>query len=166
MHAHPRSPERPATSVRLGVGGTLRVIDAVAEAGVTHLVHQSSLGAYSPKRDLTPVDEGYPTGGVPSSPYSRHKVAAERLLDSFEADGRAVVSRMRPGIIGQRRAASSLLRYGVPALVPARALQRVPLVPLDRAMVVSMVHADDVADAIVRWVEERPPASSTWPPGP
>lgn len=142
---------------RLGVGGTPRVLDSVVEAAVPHLVHQSSVGAYSPKRDLAPVDESYPTGGVPSSPYSRHKVAAERLLDSFEAAGSTVVSRMRPGIIGQRRAASSLLRYGVPALVPARALQRVPIVPLDRAMVIPMVHADDVADAIVRCVEDRAP---------
>ena len=142
---------------RLGVGGTARVLRAVEQTGVPHLVHLSSLGAYSPRRDLAPVAEDYPTQGVPSSPYSRHKVAAERLLDAYQADGAAVVSRMRPGIIGQRRAASGLLRYGVPMLVPARLLRRVPVVPLDRAMVISMVHADDVADAVVRCVEGRVP---------
>ncbi|HEY0949805.1 NAD-dependent epimerase/dehydratase family protein [Nocardioides sp.] len=138
---------------RLGVGGTRRVLDALQRAGVGHLVHLSSLGAYSPKRDEAPVTEDYPTDGVPSSAYSRHKVAAERLLDAHAGD--TLVTRMRPGIIGQRTAASGLLRYGVPMLVPAAALRRVPVVPLDGAIVVAMVHADDVADAIVRSLEGR-----------
>jgi UDP-glucose 4-epimerase len=133
----------------LGVGGTRRVLDAAAAADVPHVVHMSSVGAYSPKADDTPVDESWPTGGVPSSWYSRAKSAAERLLDDFEADRPgSTVTRLRPGIIGQGSAGSSLLRYAVPALVPARALGWVPVVPLDRRLAIPMVHADDVADAI------------------
>ncbi|HYH72375.1 MAG TPA: NAD-dependent epimerase/dehydratase family protein, partial [Nocardioides sp.] len=132
----------------LGVGGTGRVIDAVMAAGVPHLVHMSSVGAYSPKRDDAPVDETWPTGGVPTSMYSRHKAAAERLLDELEADAPDVtVTRMRPGIIGQRSAGSALLRYGLPALVPAAVLRHVPVLPIDSRLVIPMVHADDVADA-------------------
>jgi UDP-glucose 4-epimerase len=144
----------------LGVGGTRRVLAAVAAADVPHLVHMSSVGAYSPKRDDTPVDETWPTGGIPSSPYSRHKAAAERLLDAHQrAWPDRVVTRMRPGIVGQRSAGSSLLRYGVPALVPARALDWVPVLPLDRRLTVPMVHADDVADAFVRALEARAPGA-------
>ena len=133
----------------LGVGGTSRVLEAVARAGVGHLVHMSSVGAYSPKVDDTPVDESWPTDGVPTSPYSTHKAAAERLLDAFERERPAtLVTRMRPGIIGQRDAGSGLLRYGVPAVVPARALSWIPLLPLDRRLKIPMVHADDVAAAI------------------
>jgi UDP-glucose 4-epimerase len=144
----------------LGVGGTRRVLEAVSSAGVGHVVHMSSVGAYSPKRDDQPVTEAYPTDGVRSSPYSRHKVAAERLLDRLETTQEAVVvSRMRPGIVGQRRAGSALLRYGVPVLVPAPLVRAVPVLPLDRAMVISMVHADDVADAVVRCLEGRVPGA-------
>jgi UDP-glucose 4-epimerase len=144
----------------LGVGATRRVLEAVAAAGAPHLVHMSSVGAYSPKRDDTPVDESWPTDGVPSSPYSRHKAAAERLLDAHQrAWPERLVTRMRPGIIGQRSAGSSLLRYGVPAVVPARALDWVPLLPLDRRLAVPMVHADDVADAFVRALEARAPGA-------
>jgi nucleoside-diphosphate-sugar epimerase len=139
----------------LGVGGTRRVLRAVAAAGVPHLVHMSSVGAYSPKRDDSRVDESWPTGGVPSSPYSRHKSAAERLLDDHEAIHDTVVTRLRPGIVGQRSAGSALLRYGVPGLVPAKALDLVPVLPMDRGLVIPMVHADDVADAIERVLTRR-----------
>ena len=142
----------------LGVGGTDRVLDAVADAGTPHLVHMSSVGAYSPKRGPEPVDESYPTGGIPTSPYSRHKVRAERLLDGFAARHHDVtVTRLRPGIMGRREAGSSLLRYGVPAIVPSAVLRGVPVVPLDRDMVIPMVHTDDVVDAIVRVLERGVP---------
>jgi UDP-glucose 4-epimerase len=141
---------------RLGVGGTRLVVEAVGNAAVPHLVHMSSVGAYSPKRDDRPVAEDWPTEGVPSSPYSRHKAAAERLLDAFEQRGTGtVVSRMRPGIVGQESAGSALLRYGVPALVPSFVIGHVPVLPLDRRLAVPMVHADDVSDAIARELERR-----------
>jgi nucleoside-diphosphate-sugar epimerase len=142
----------------LGVGGTRRVIEAVTGAGVPHLVHMSSVGAYSPKRDDHPVDESWPTQGVPSSMYSRHKAAAERLLDRLESDHPGtVVSRVRPGIVGQRNAGSALLRYALPALLPASVLNHVPVLPLDRGLAIPVVHADDVADAIVRMLDARVP---------
>ncbi len=143
----------------VGVGGTRRVADAVQAAGVRHLVHLSSVGAYSPRSDDRPVPESYPTDGVPTSPYSRHKVAAERLLDAVDVG--TVVTRLRPGIVGQRAAGSALLRYGVPGLVPAAALGHLPVLPLDRGLAVPVVHADDVADAVARVVEaERPPGGA------
>ena len=144
----------------LGVGGTGRVIDAVTAAEVPHLVHMSSVGAYSPKHDDEPVDESWPTDGVRTSMYSRHKSAAERRLDMLERDEPAVtVSRLRPGIVGQRDAGSALLRYGLPAVVPARVLEHVPVLPLDRGLAIPMVHADDVADAVVRVLEARAPGA-------
>ena len=140
--------------VELGVGGTRRVIEAVARAGVPHLVHMSSVGAYSPKRDDRPVDESWPTDGVPTSWYSRSKAAAERLLDSHEAGpAGTLVTRLRPGIVGQRTAGSALLRYGVPGFVPGRAVTLVPVLPLDRRLSIPVVHSDDVADAIARVLE-------------
>jgi UDP-glucose 4-epimerase len=140
----------------LGVGGTRRVLDAVAAAKVPHLVHMSSVGAYSAKRDDDPVDESWPTDGIPSSWYSRSKAAAERLLDAHERAGSTtVVTRLRPGIVGQRTAGSALLRYGVPGFVPGRALTLLPVLPVDRGLTIPLVHSDDVADAIVRVLERR-----------
>lgn len=139
----------------LGVGGTRRVLDAVSAAGVPHLVHQSSIGAYSPRHDRDPVREDWPTGGIAASPYSRHKAAAERLLDRFEERSDTVVTRTRPGIIGQRSAGSAQLRYFLPTLVPAAALRHVPVLPLDRRITLQVVHADDVAAAIALALQAR-----------
>jgi nucleoside-diphosphate-sugar epimerase len=139
----------PAYLEELGVGGTRRVLGAVTAAGVPHLVHMSSMGAYAPKEDDQHVDESWPTTGVPTSPYSRHKAAAERLLDEHEASGATtLVTRIRPGLVGQRSAGSALLRYGVPGWVPAKALDLLPLLPLDRRLRIPMVHTDDVAAAV------------------
>jgi UDP-glucose 4-epimerase len=141
---------------RLGVGGTATVLGAVSAAGVPHVVHQSSLGAYSPALDDTPVAESWPTAGIPTSPYSRHKAAAERLLDDVGAQHPdLVIARSRPVLIGQRTGASGMLRYVLPALVPAAVLRVVPVLPIDDRLRLQLVHADDVAQALRAIVERR-----------
>lgn len=141
---------------RLGVGGTRAVVDAVQAEDVPHLVHMSSVGAYSPGGH-TRVTEQWPTDGISSLAYSREKVAAERILDEREQRDahRTAIARMRPGLIVQREAGSALLRYGAPAFLPSAALRHLPVLPLDRDLVVPIVHTDDVADAIARVLEQR-----------
>ncbi|WP_233160208.1 NAD-dependent epimerase/dehydratase family protein [Pseudonocardia sp. MH-G8] len=141
---------------RLGVDGTRAVVRAAQAAGVPHLVHMSSLGAYSPG-PKEPVDESWPTEGIASSPYSRHKAAAERILDEHERShpSGTAVARIRPGLMVQRGIGSALLRYSVPPYVPAALLRHVPLLPLDRGLAVPLMHTADAADAVVRVLERR-----------
>ena len=143
---------------RLDVGGSAAVLAAARKAGVEHLVHMSSLGAYAPRADDVPVDESWPTDGIGSLAYSIHKVAVERALDAHERahPSGPLVTRLRPGLVMQRDAGSALLRYSVPALVPAGVLRYVPVLPVDRSLSFQCVHADDVADALVRVLERRP----------
>lgn len=142
---------------QVGVSGTSAVVAAADAAGVPHLVHLSSLGAYSPGPDDARVDESWPTEGIESLAYSCAKVAAERLLDEYERthpDGIAI-ARLRPALVVQRDAGSALLRYGVPGYVPAGVVRHLPVLPLDRGLVIQVVHTDDVADAVVRVLEQR-----------
>ncbi|MDQ4040067.1 MAG: NAD-dependent epimerase/dehydratase family protein [Actinomycetota bacterium] len=140
---------------RLDVGGTRAVLNAADRAGVEHLVHMSSVGAYSPGPDEDRVDESWPVNGITSLAYSKHKVAAEQLLDAYLARHREGmrIARMRPAFVLQRDAGSALLRYGVPGFVPAAAVRLLPVLPLDRRLVVQGVHPDDLADAVVRVLE-------------
>jgi nucleoside-diphosphate-sugar epimerase len=137
----------------VNVGGSERVLDAVARAGVPALVYASSVGAYSrgPKDRL--VDESWPTGGTPSSFYSRHKAAVERLLDRFEIEHAGVrVVRLRPGLIFQRGAGSEIRRLFAGPFLPGALASpsRIPIVPRHPRLRFQAVHADDVADAYRR----------------
>ena len=108
-----------ATMERTNVEGSRRVFAAVAAAGVPALVHASSVGAYSPGPKDEPVAESWPTGGIPSSAYSRHKATVERLLDATELANPALrVVRLRPGLIFKTEAASEIRRLFLGPLVP------------------------------------------------
>jgi UDP-glucose 4-epimerase len=144
-------PARDQAMVRsVNVDGSARVFAAAAAAGVRTLVYASSVGAYAPGPKDRRVDESWPTAGVPSSFYSRHKSEVERLLDRFEAEyERTRVVRLRPGLIFKREAASGIRRLFAGPLLPGSLLRPslIPLVPeLDR-LVVQAVHSYDVGEA-------------------
>lgn len=143
---------RPGYLAAVGPGGTERVVRAATAAGVPRVVHMSSVGAYAPRTDLEPVDESWPTTAVPTSLYSRHKAAAEAFLDRVDAgDGDTPdLVRLRPGFVLQPGAGAALGRYGLPPWLPRPVLGRLPVVPLPHGLVLPVVHADDVADAVVR----------------
>jgi UDP-glucose 4-epimerase len=131
------------------VGGSRRVAEAVIEAGVPALVYASSIGTYAPgpKR---PVNESWPATGIPSSFYSRHKAAVERLLAELAATHPEVrIVALRPGLIFQRGAASEIRRLFLGKLFPPAAANRrlLPILPLPRGFAVQAVHAEDVAEA-------------------
>jgi UDP-glucose 4-epimerase len=137
----------------VNVIGSRRVMAAVAEAGVPALVYASSVGAYSRGPKDRPVDESWPTGGVPTSFYSRHKVEVERLLDGFEIERPDIrVVRLRPGLIFQRGAASEIRRLFAGPFLPSPlvAPRWIPIVPRHPRLRFQAVHADDVADAYRR----------------
>lgn len=143
---------------RVGVGGTSAVLEAAHAASVGQLLHMSSVGTYAKGRYGQRVDESWPTTGISTSPYSRHKSAAESILDDYERkhlDGGVPITRMRPGFIVQRAAASGLMRYALPGYVPMMAVPLLPLLPLDRRLCIPLIHADDVADAFVSAIERR-----------
>ncbi len=138
----------PATTWQANVEGTARVLDATADAGVPVFVQASSVGAYSPGKG-DPVDESWPTHGVPTAAYSREKAYVERMLDGFEArqsDTRVV--RLRPGFIFRRESAVQQRRLFAGPLATTKLVSRmgVPVLP-DPGVTLQVVHTDDVAEA-------------------
>jgi UDP-glucose 4-epimerase len=135
---------------RVNVRGSERVFEAVAKADVPVLVYASSVGAYAPGPKDRLVDESWPTTGIHTSFYSRHKAEVERLLDRFEREvpGRRVV-RLRPGLIFKREAATGIRRlFAGPLFPPVLARGgRVPIVPRIPRLRFQAVHSLDVGDA-------------------
>jgi UDP-glucose 4-epimerase len=138
------------TLERTNVYGTRRVFEAAAAAGVGALVHASSIGTYSPGPSDRRVTEDWPTDGIPTSFYSRHKAAAERALDALERRHPELrVVRLRPGLIFKRSAATGIRRLFAGPLLPSPLVRPGLLfvIPDLPGLAVQAVHADDVADA-------------------
>jgi UDP-glucose 4-epimerase len=145
---------------RTNLLGSRQVFAAAMAAGVGHLVYASSVGAYSPAPKWLRVKENWPTGGVASSSYSRDKATVERMLDTVEEQAPTLpVTRIRPGLVLQRDAASEIRRYFLGPLLPRRVLdtvlrRRLPILPLPQDFAVQCVHTRDLAGGI-RTILER-----------
>jgi UDP-glucose 4-epimerase len=138
---------------RVNVEGSSRVFRAVADAEVPALVYASSVGAYSPGSKDRRVDESWPTNGVPTSFYARHKAEVERRLDRFEREQpRIRVVRLRPALIFKREAATGIRRLFAGPLLPSPlvAPARIPLVPDIPGLRFQAVHSLDVGAAYCR----------------
>lgn len=149
---------RPATTWRVNVGGSRRVLDAAARCGVRTVVCASSVGAYSPGPGRE-VDESWPTDSLPTAGYGREKAYVERLLDALEARRPAMrIVRIRPGFVFQRTSGSQQRRLFAGPFVPRTLLRpgALPVVPFPLGLRFQTVHARDVAEAfrLALWDED------------
>ena len=144
-----------ATLRRTNVDGSSRTFAAVVKARVPALVVASSVGAYSARVDTQPVDESWPTEGIPASWYSRQKAEVERRLDALEVEHPALrVVRLRPAITTKREAATGQRRLFAGPLLPTAILRPkwIPFVPDVPGLTLQLAHGDDVGDAYRRAV--------------
>ncbi|HET7398045.1 MAG TPA: NAD-dependent epimerase/dehydratase family protein [Intrasporangium sp.] len=148
---------RPDYLRAVSVGVLERVVRVALDVGVAHVAHTSSVAVYSPRTTPSLVDETWPPGGIPTATYSQHKVAAEatlrRLAAAAGAEDRVAV--LRPALVGHYAAGGPMLRCGLPGIVPGAVLRHVPVLPVDPRFGIQLVHARDLADALVRVVERR-----------
>ena len=130
--------------------GSRRVFAATAAAGVPALVYASSVGAYSPGPKDYPVDESWPTEGIPTSFYSVDKAATERMLDSFEEEHPDIrVVRLRPGLIFKREAGASVRRLFLGPFLPSPLVRPdlIKVIPNIPELRFQCLHSYDVGDA-------------------
>jgi len=138
---------------RVNVDGSARVFRSVAEAGVPSLVYASSIGAYSPAPKARPIDESWPTNGIRTSFYARHKAEVERKLDRFEREHRDVrVVRLRPALTFKRESAAEQRRLFAGPFLPTPLVRPgvLPFVPDVPGLRFQAVHTADVGDAYRR----------------
>jgi len=136
--------------IRTNVEGSRRTFQAAAQARLPALVYASSIGAYSPGPKDRPVDESWPTNGISTSFYARHKAEVERLLDTFEEEHPDVrVVRLRPGLIFKADAATGIRRLFFGPLLPNALVRRalIPVIPNLERLVFQAVHSHDIGEA-------------------
>ena len=105
--AIPYSYHSPDTYVETNIKGTLNVLQAARELGVSKVVHTSTSEVYGTAH-FVPITEEHPLLG--QSPYSATKIAADQLAYSFYASFDLPVVIVRPfNTYGPRQSARAVI---------------------------------------------------------
>lgn len=116
--AIPFSYQSPDAYVDTNIRGTLNVLQAARDLGVTRVVHTSTSEVYGTARTV-PIDENHPLQG--QSPYSATKIAADQLAYSFHCAFGTPVTILRPfNTYGPRQSARAVIPTVITQLASGR----------------------------------------------
>lgn len=105
--AIPYSYYSPDTYIDTNVKGTLNVLQAARDLGITRVVHTSTSEVYGSAR-FVPITEEHPLQG--QSPYSASKIGADQIAYSFYASFETPVVIARPfNTYGPRQSARAVI---------------------------------------------------------
>lgn len=105
--AIPYSYHSPDTYVDTNIKGTLNILQAARDLGVSRVIHTSTSEVYGTAR-FVPITEEHPLQG--QSPYSASKIAADQLAYSFFASFDLPVVIARPfNTYGPRQSARAVI---------------------------------------------------------
>jgi dTDP-glucose 4,6-dehydratase len=103
----PYSYHSPDTYIDTNVKGTLNVLQAAKELGVSRIIHTSTSEVYGTAQ-FVPITEEHPLQG--QSPYSASKIGADQLALSFYASFGTPVTIVRPfNTYGPRQSARAVI---------------------------------------------------------
>jgi NAD dependent epimerase/dehydratase len=105
--AIPYSYHSPDTYVDTNVKGTLNIVQAARDLGVTKVVHTSTSEVYGTAQ-FVPITESHPLQG--QSPYSASKIGADQIAMSFYTSFSTPVATLRPfNTYGPRQSARAVI---------------------------------------------------------
>ena len=105
--AIPYSYHSPDTYVDTNIKGTLNVVQAARELGISKVVHTSTSEVYGTAR-FVPITEEHPLQG--QSPYSASKIGADQVAQSFYLSFDTPVTILRPfNTYGPRQSARAVI---------------------------------------------------------
>jgi len=105
--AIPYSYHSPDTYVDTNVKGTLNVVQAARQLGVSRVIHTSTSEVYGTAR-FVPITEEHPLQG--QSPYSASKIGADQIALSFHSSFGTPVTIVRPfNTYGPRQSARAVI---------------------------------------------------------
>lgn len=105
--AIPYSYHSPDTYVDTNVKGTLNVVQAARDLGVSKVVHTSTSEVYGTAR-FVPITEEHPLQG--QSPYSASKIGADQIAMSYYSSFETPVATIRPfNTYGPRQSARAVI---------------------------------------------------------
>ena len=144
----PRSVRDPITSNAVNVDGTLNILYAAKEAGVTRVVYASSSSVYGDTPEL-PKHEGMTPN--PQSPYAVSKLAAEQYCRVFASlYGLETVALRYFNVFGPRQDPASQYSAVIPKFIKAMLGGRQPVIFGDGEQTRDFTYVSNVVDANLR----------------
>jgi dTDP-glucose 4,6-dehydratase len=105
--AIPYSYHFPHSYVDTNITGTLNIVQAAKELGVSKVIHTSTSETYGTAQ-YVPIDEAHPLQG--QSPYSATKIGADQIAMSYYSSFDTPVSIIRPfNTYGPRQSARAII---------------------------------------------------------
>lgn len=105
--AIPYSYHSPDTYVETNIKGTLNIVQAARDLGISKVVHTSTSEVYGTAR-FVPITEDHPLQG--QSPYSASKIGADQIAMSFHTSFGTPVAILRPfNTYGPRQSARAVI---------------------------------------------------------
>jgi len=103
----PYSYHAPSSYIETNISGTLNILQACSEREIDRLVHTSTSETYGTAQ-YVPIDESHPLVG--QSPYSATKIAADKLVESFNRSFGLPATTIRPfNTFGPRQSARAVI---------------------------------------------------------
>ncbi|HEX3616125.1 MAG TPA: NAD-dependent epimerase/dehydratase family protein [Solirubrobacteraceae bacterium] len=141
----PRSIADPAASHEANATGTLNVLNAAREGGVTRVVAASSSSIYGAARELPKREEMRP---LPISPYAVSKLAGESYCRSFfEVYGLEAVALRYFNVFGPRQDPNSEYAAVIPKFIRAFRLGESPVINGDGEQSRDFTYVENVVNA-------------------
>jgi nucleoside-diphosphate-sugar epimerase len=153
----------PDQSREINLTGSRNVFEATAASGAKRLVYTSSVAAYGfHESNPLPLHEDLGPAGTEDFYYSAQKAELESTLLESLAGSTVDAYVFRPSIVGGPESPALVTNVpyiGTPAALPGVLRSIIDLLPqpgpviLDPGIPLQLVHADDVAEALVKAVE-------------
>jgi nucleoside-diphosphate-sugar epimerase len=141
----PRSVEDPATSLGIGIQGTLNVLAAARAGGCERVVYASSSSVYGNTPALPKAESMLPT---PLSPYAVSKLAGEHLCAVFTHVHRLPTVALRYfNVFGPRQDPASAYAAVVPRFITATLAGEPPVIYGDGEQTRDFTYIQDVIEA-------------------
>ncbi len=144
----------PESYINTNVKGTLNVMQACLDAGVTRVVHTSTSEVYGTAQ-YTPIDEKHPLQG--QSPYSASKIGGDKIAESFYCSFGLPVTTIRPfNTFGPRQSTRAVIPTIITQALTSDTLKLGSLTPVR-----DLTYVADTVQGFIRFAESTKTVGKT-----
>jgi NAD dependent epimerase/dehydratase len=150
----PYSYVAPESYVSTNIRGTLNIMQASLDQGVTRVMHTSTSEVYGTAQ-YTPIDEKHPLQG--QSPYSASKIGADKIAESFYCSFELPVTTIRPfNTFGPRQSTRAVIPTIITQALTGKTVKLGSLSPIR-----DLTYVADTVNGFIKLAESKKTVGKT-----